>query len=312
MYRVRLHYSHVGWAFHRRCVALQKYAPDDFEVDIAQWHPCLERTPMTKDYDLFLNLVPDHPALRLSLFPVAMSHPQAIIVGGLNVGWGHHEERLAMQQSADYIIVNNRELWERLDRPEGMTWISNGVDLDTFRITRPVAERTPRVLWTGCTHHCTRTSIKGWGEVLRPLQKMLTEVGVESSFRMTDAGNPSERYTTEQMVEWYNTGTIYVCASSSEGTPNPLLEAAACGCVPVSTRVGNAPELIHQYWNGELVDRNPREMFDAIVRCQRRNVVMSKEMLWRLHNRGWHWECKADQYFSLFRKLIDAKSKATV
>lgn len=326
MYRIRLHYSHEDWAYHRRCVALQKYAPDDFEVDIAQWHPGLRREPLpAESYDLILNLVPDHLALRATL--QAAGHDRSLIVGGLNVGWGHHAERLEMCRDADHIVVNNRDLWERLDRPgkrtewcshggnyhtPPMTWISNGVDLDVFRVTQPVADRTPRVLWAGCEYHCSRTNIKGWGEVLVPLQKMLTKARVAHDFRRTDAGDSSSRRTTQEMVDWYNTGTVYVCASSSEGTPNPALEAAACGCVVVSTRVGNMPELIRPYHNGEFVDRETQEMFDAIMRCNRRYSEMAIVMRARLLLTGFAWTDRAPRYYDLFRELINAQNQAAV
>ncbi|MEO8601389.1 MAG: glycosyltransferase [bacterium] len=39
-----------------------------------------------------------------------------------------------------------------------------------------------------------------------------------------------------------------------EGTPNPALEAAACGCTVVSTPVGTLPELIRDAANGYLVE----------------------------------------------------------
>jgi glycosyltransferase involved in cell wall biosynthesis len=188
-----------------------------------------------------------------------------------------------------------------------MTWISNGVDREIFRITRPPADRSPRVLWTGCDYHCTKTNIKGWKEVLAPLAAKLKAAGIPYDFRRTHADDPEGRFTTAQMVHWYNTGTIYVCASSSEGTPNPALEAAACGCVVVSTRVGNMPELIRPYENGELVDQDAEEMFAAILRCQRRYVEMSDEMQRHLTYWLWSWKYSAAEYYHLFRRLIDAR-----
>jgi len=44
------------------------------------------------------------------------------------------------------------------------------------------------------------------------------------------------------MVEFYRSLDVYVCASRSEGTPNPCLEAAACGLPVVTTRVWAAPK----------------------------------------------------------------------
>jgi glycosyltransferase involved in cell wall biosynthesis len=47
----------------------------------------------------------------------------------------------------------------------------------------------------------------------------------------------------EQMPQWYRSVDIYVCASRSEGTPLPVLEAMATGNIVVSTAVGIVPEL---------------------------------------------------------------------
>lgn len=316
MYHLRLQHGGVGWAYWRRCMALQKYAPPDFQGDVGQWHPCTRIDPWPDDttYDLVLQLVPDIHGLKQRLMQRGET---AIVVAGLNVGWGHHSERLKMACDADHIVVNNRDLWERLGRrrpvqrsqgPPTISWISNGVDLDEFRVTRPIHQRTPRVLWTGCAYHCKPNGIKGYREVLFPLAIRLKAQGIPVSYRMTDAADPGEHLSTEQMVEWYNRGTIYVCASSSEGTPNPVLEAAACGCVVVSTRVGNMPELIQPYVNGELVDRAVDAIYDAILRCAKRYREMASAMQDTI--RYWDWRLRAKQYYDLFRRLIDERMES--
>ncbi|MEE9597882.1 MAG: glycosyltransferase, partial [Acidiferrobacterales bacterium] len=120
---------------------------------------------------------------------------------------------------------------------------------------------------------------------------------------------PKACFTTEQMVDWYQTGTVYICTSSSEGTPNPGLEAAACGNVVVSTRVGNMPELITTHVNGELVDRNVDAVYEAIVRCQASYQEMAMAMQERIAE--WDWKHRVHQYYNLFRRLIDQKRHAT-
>lgn len=285
-------------------MAIQKYKPDDFEVDVGIWHPsklCQLWNPR-EQYDLILQLVPDHKKLRRYLVD------DTLIVGGLNVGYGRHAERLMLCRNADHTVINNRELWERLNRPANTSWISNGVDLDDFGVDVPPADRQPKILWAGCTYHCSGPEdVKGW-RVLAELGAILTREKIKYDFRQTDASNPREMLDTKAMRDWYNTGTIYVCASSSEGTPNPALEAAACGCVVVSTRVGNMPELIDQYRNGELVDRRAQDIWEAVYRCGRDYPMMGSLMeadILRL----WSWERKAEVYYELFRELIDANSR---
>ena len=44
--------------------------------------------------------------------------------------------------------------------------------------------------------------------------------------------------TFGDMPEWYSHIDVLICASESEGTPNPVLEALACGVPVISTHVG--------------------------------------------------------------------------
>lgn len=312
MYHIRLNYDVPQWCYFRRCEAIARYAPNDFRVDLGRWHPCIEkqRWDAALKYDLILNLVPDdHQTLRKHL--IERGDTETVLVGGLNVGWGNHKERLRMgRQGMDHLVVNNRDCWERLGKPDGMTWISNGVDLDTFRVKEPIEERTPRVLWCGAKFHCSPRdgnpeSIKGFSEVLMPLSKRLDAAGIDYDFRVTNSDAPHLCRSTDEMVDWYNTGTIYVCASSSEGTPNPALEAAACGCTIVSTPVGNMPELIRQGENGMLIGRDVNE-FAVVVSLAATSFPHMGPAMQR-DIQSWHWRERSQQYYDLFRRLIDER-----
>ena len=316
-YCVRLQHDGNGWAYSKRCLALQKYAPDDFDVSIGAWHIGPNKDPWPDErWDLVLQLVPDHPNVRAALDARGMT--DTILVAGLNVGYAHSRERLRMcSDQTDHIVVNNYGCYDALGKPEGMTHISNGVDLETYRVTIPPAKRRPRVLWLGGKYHCAGpgqkgTSIKGWHEILLPLADKLVKWGIEVDFCQVESlkPKPGEIMDAEALVEFYNSGTIYVCASSSEGTPNPALEAAACGCVVVSTRVGNMMELIDDGLNGCLVDRTTDSMTTAsllatILHCHRmpgRIAEMASAM--REEIQSWHWKERSKQYFRLFRELI--------
>jgi glycosyltransferase involved in cell wall biosynthesis len=59
---------------------------------------------------------------------------------------------------------------------------------------------------------------------------------------------------TGQVAEWLRAIDIFVLPSRSEALSNSLLEAMACGCCPVASRVGGNPELICHGENGMLFE----------------------------------------------------------
>ncbi|MEO8605847.1 MAG: glycosyltransferase, partial [bacterium] len=104
-----------------------------------------------------------------------------------------------------------------------------------------------------------------------------------------------------QMAAWYNSGTVLVCTSDAEGTPNVALEAAACGCTVVSTRVGNMPELIRDGWNGYLVERELSALHAAVRRACDDYPRLATAMLDSI--RDWDWRRSAAEHFALFREV---------
>jgi glycosyltransferase involved in cell wall biosynthesis len=59
---------------------------------------------------------------------------------------------------------------------------------------------------------------------------------------------------TGKVAEWLRAIDIFVLPSRSEALSNSLLEAMACGCCPVASRVGGNVELIRHGENGMLFD----------------------------------------------------------
>ena len=86
--------------------------------------------------------------------------------------------------------------------------------------------------------------IVGSGVMLPELERQATELGI----RQACVFQPQ----TSDVPSWLRAMDIFVLPSDSEAFSNALLEAMACGCCPVGSRVGGTPELIEHGKRGFL------------------------------------------------------------
>lgn len=88
--------------------------------------------------------------------------------------------------------------------------------------------------------------IVGSGPEEAKLRALGTELGIERDCNFISA--------TSHVVEWLSRIDIFVLPSRSEALSNSLMEAMACGCCPVASRVGGNPELVEHGRNGLLFE----------------------------------------------------------
>lgn len=75
--------------------------------------------------------------------------------------------------------------------------------------------------------------------------KLIVEAGRRVGVRPKILQRPSKfAYSAQEMVVFYQGVHVMVTASNMDGTPNPMLEGAACKCALLSTPIGNMPEVI--------------------------------------------------------------------
>jgi hypothetical protein len=92
------------------------------------------------------------------------------------------------------------------------------------------------------------------------------------------------------MPDYYNSIDVLLCASAMEGTPNPVLEAMACGVPVISTDVGVVPEVLGPLQSDFIVPRDPGAMAAAIRRLHLDRGLLqklSRENLARIEGRDW-------------------------
>ncbi len=299
---VRLLYDCPGWAYHARCRALQKYAPDDFDVSIG---PDYGKAFRKQHHDLTLQLC--YSCAKNIRNHIQKAGYKTLVVSGFNVAAGYHDGNWFGEclRHSDHVVINSEKCWNELGCLPNTTWISNGVDREVFKPVVPIGDRQPVVLSIGSKCHQAN---KGFSDVLPKVEEALKSRGIRCDFRVVNSHGGGSRMKTGQLAEWYQQGMIYVVASKAEGTPNPALEAASSGCVLVSTRVGNMPELIRHGQNGKFVDRGVQQIVAAVRQCVADYPRMAAEMQRDIE--AWDWKHRATQYYDLFRRLIQERDAA--
>jgi glycosyltransferase involved in cell wall biosynthesis len=103
-----------------------------------------------------------------------------------------------------------------------------------------------------------RLHLIGQGPLRRSLEQQTERLGLAGRVWFHGA------LPQPQLPEWYRAADLFVLPSHSEGVPNVLLEASACGTPWVASRVGGIPEIAH-LGRSTLVEPNrPAELARAI------------------------------------------------
>ena len=201
------------------------------------------------------------------------------------------------------VFVNNlalyREIAPQLDVP--VFYTPNGVNTEFFTpVEHKVVSEVLRVGWAGSlTNHGDK---RGYHDFIVPAVDSVK--GVE----LVTAARESKWRTPEEMREFYRSIDVYVCASRTEGTPNPCLEAAACGVPLVTTRVGNMPELVKQGTNGFFVQRDVGDIAGKLI-LLRDNPRLRKHLAESVRRSvvSWGWKHQAENYRAMFDGMLHSR-----
>jgi glycosyltransferase involved in cell wall biosynthesis len=68
----------------------------------------------------------------------------------------------------------------------------------------------------------------------------------------------------QKLPALYNQHQFYIQLSISEGFPNALCEAMACGCIPIVSNVASMPEIVNG--NGLIVEKRDIEILEKSLR----------------------------------------------
>lgn len=182
----------------------------------------------------------------------------------------------------------------------------NGVDTAMFTPrtgSRPSGRL--RVGWAGSL--ANHGDNRGYHDIIVPAVERLPQV------ELVTAAREDRKRGHDEMVGFYRDLDVYLCASRTEGTPNPCLEAAACGVGLVSTAVGNMPEFIETGRNGLLVERTVDAFTEVLGRlAEDPDLVASMGAEARGTAIRWDWSVQAEHYREMFRDMLAAAGRVRV
>ena len=327
-----------NWAFHNIAKQIVKNLSDDYEFEIitAASNRHVNRIfARLKDFDLALffyrellnRLKSDYsryPLEQMKLdyraFEESISSCKIItcVSGHTFLAPEDIEERVALfETKCDSYYTLSKKLFDIYSNIEEYRdpwgYIGDGVDLGVFEpanLDRFVTRNRKEFLvgWVGnsdCWKGHGWEDLKGVHTVLNPAIDELVKDGHQIKRRYADKAD--RQLPHEEMPFYYSSIDVYVCASEVEGTPNPVLEAMACGVPVISTDVGIVPEVFgdkqKEFILKERCKDELKEKLVTLIENPEMLEVLSRENLKQIQT--WDWKNKCQEYKRLFDDCLN-------
>jgi len=202
--------------------------------------------------------------------PVVLKVHGSDILTMMNSSPARRTRTLEALHRADGVVAVSRDLADKVIeegvKPERVRLIYNGVDTDVFkpgpmaqaRERLGLAKERPTLVYIGnlvpvkgvdvLIEACGllakggtdfATYMIGQGSLRPGLERRVAELGIDKQVKFV--GPKPHR----ELPDWFRAADVFVLPSRSEGVPNVLLEASACGTRFVASRVGGIPEITH-------------------------------------------------------------------
>ena len=203
-----------------------------------------------------------------------------------------------------------------------VTVLRNGVDLDLFRPSDPLAARAiwgfggPMLLSVGHLiarkrHHFAiealtdlpdwRLAIVGDGPERSALEALSRRLNV--SDRVIFCGSQPH----SALPGFYSAADLSILASSREGWANVLLESMACGTPVVASRIPGNPEVVTGHAAGVIVEENSAACFAATINSYAANRPTRQAT--RAYAEQFGWGPTTQGQLELFRHVITSSAR---
>ncbi len=180
---------------------------------------------------------------------------------------------------------------------EGKThYVPRGVDEKMFYPTPLPPLGRLRVTYVG-----KPVPEKGLHDIIEPACK---EADVEL---VSNTNNFTNALSHDKMREMYNSCHCHIVASTSDGTPNPALEAAACGRMIITNSIGNMPEFIKNNENGFLVERKVDDYVRVLkeIKARKKDIIKMGAKAKETVMKDWTWSQTLKRERKALREVCD-------
>lgn len=290
--RVLLLSDVCGWAWWNKSHYLRMHLADDYDIEIV----CL--------------VGPEARGINRGRFALYVTygysyvhHLQGISKNKRVTGMTAHRPLGTLRSYMEYaghVHANSMLLYndlKKIIKHKNIYYVPNGVDEEIFQPFKPIDKDGPLI----AGHVGKRCPQKHQDDIILPA---IAAAGVESTTNLND-------YTIKrpycEMAEVYQNMDVFLVASEEDGTPNPALEAAACGRPIISNRIGNMPEFIKDGYNGFLLDSMKVDKYIEKLKYLKKNrdhlIEMGKNAR-KTVEEGWTWKHQAENYRKMFKKCI--------
>lgn len=299
--RMAVIYDSPNWAFHRIALQIEKYLGKTYDLTL---HPYTSlREGLLADCDYVINLA----LLGADRVALAMGDPTNRLVTCVYDHYTWREPKSVAQfsravEASALILCANEDLVRVISATHPRASLStciDGVDATLFS-PREGARDTHaklRVGWAGNSGH--DNGIKR----LHLLQEAVANVD-DAELVLADSVLSPVAYA--DMPEWYRSIDVICCTSISEGTPNPVLEAASSGVSFISTDVGIVSH-VGRFSDGRpgvIIEGSTREEIvlaltkEIRVLAGNRGLVEDRGAAARraIEQNGWAWESQILQF----------------
>jgi len=125
-----------------------------------------------------------------------------------------------------------------------------------------------------------------------------------------DLVRPVGRIPHHRMPDWLSTLDLFVLPSLTEGCPNVLMEALACGVPCVATRTGAVGDLVEHGVSGLLVPWGDSRSLASAMSSVIDDLELARMLgaAARLKMKEFSWEREREAWAGVYRKLRELKS----